>query len=161
MKQKNSRTVIIKDSKFGKGAFADTYLPKNSILFTITGKLLSFKDTLLMGKYESYCLQVGTNQYIFPDLPFPICNHSCSPNCGINNKMQFFTLEEVNEGEELTWDYSTSMMEKHWTLNCKCKSPNCRKIISDFDTLPYNLQQYYINLGIVMPFIAKSELAVV
>jgi hypothetical protein len=65
-----------------------------------------------------------------------------------------FALKEINKGEELFWDYSTSMMERHWTMRCACGEKNCRKIITDFDLLPTELQLQYLRMNIVFPFIA-------
>ena len=59
-------------------------------------------------------------------------------------------------GEELFWDYSTSMLERHWTMICNCGNQNCRKIITDFDLLPNALQGEYIKMNIVLPFILNE-----
>src|SRR5205085_8002159 len=83
-------------------------------------------------------------------------NHSCNPNCGINNNMELITLTAIEKGAELTWDYSTSMMENSWTMPCDCGTEMCRGVIRDFNTLPLYLRRYYIQLKIVMPFIIKN-----
>jgi hypothetical protein len=35
----------------------------------------------------------------------------------------------------LTWDYSTSISEKGWSLNCLCGSWRCRGVIVPFGEL--------------------------
>ncbi|HUS02109.1 MAG TPA: SET domain-containing protein [Chitinophagaceae bacterium] len=149
-------TVIVKDSKFGKGIFAPVYLPKKSVLFKIKGKPITFEETLKLGEDECYTLQVTMDKYIIPDHPFHLSNHSCQPNCGINRKMEFITLQDINAGEELCWDYSTSMMERHWTLQCNCGYPDCRHIIGDFDLLPAPVQERYLDMRVVLPFIIEE-----
>lgn len=155
MEQTNPETILVKDSKFGKGIFTTIDLPKNSIILKITGQPLTFNQTLDLGNNECYCLQVAMDKYIIPDHPFHLSNHSCDPNCGINRRMEFFALRNINAGEELLWDYSTSMMEKHWTMQCDCGSSNCRNIIADFDQLPVNIREKYMHMKIVMPFIIE------
>ena len=150
-----TETVIIGKSKHGTGIFATRDLPKHTFLFKITGRPLNFKQTLDLGKDECYALRVGMDQYIIPSDPFRLSNHSCSPNCGVNSRLEFFTLENIRKNEELCWDYSTSMLERHWIMNCNCGCPGCRHIISDFDLLPDTLQEKYMDMGIVFPFIAR------
>ncbi|MDB5200383.1 MAG: hypothetical protein JWO92_2346 [Chitinophagaceae bacterium] len=156
MEQTSPETVIVKDSKFGKGIFTTVDLPKKFILFKITGIPLTFSETLALGNNECFCLQVAMDKYIIPDHPFHLSNHSCEPNCGITRNMEFITLRDIEKGEELFWDYSTSMLERHWKLQCNCGSAECRHIITDFDLLPFNLQQKYLQMKIVMPFITEE-----
>jgi hypothetical protein len=147
--------ITIRNSKFGKGLFATQNISKDFPLMKIKGQKLSFSDSLELGDKESYCLQVDFDKYIIPDEPFIFSNHSCDPNCGINNKLELITLRPVKKGEEITWDYSTSMLERHWTMACHCGSAICRELITDFDLLPANIQRFYLQLGIVLPFIKK------
>ncbi len=77
------------------------------------------------------------------------------PNCGINNRMHLISLDKIQEGQEVLWDYSTSMLERHWVMNCKCGHKNCRHVIEDFDLLPLFFQTKYTEMGIVMPYIPK------
>jgi hypothetical protein len=156
MEKVNPDTVIVKDSKFGKGIFTTADLPKKSILFKITGKSITFEDTLQLGNNECYSLQIGMNKYIIPNHPFHLSNHSCVPNCGINRKMEFITLRDIEAGEELCWDYSTSMMEKHWVMKCDCGNQDCRHLVQDFDLLPAHIQERYIHMKIVLPFIIEE-----
>lgn len=153
MKQSRPDLISIRDSKTGKGLFATEHIPKSTVLLTITGRPVTFRESAAMGESQSYCLQVGDEEYIIPDMPFRMSNHSCEPNCGINNNLEFFSLTDIKKDEELLWDYSTSMLERYWTMECHCGSSVCRKIITDFDLIPPALQLRYISLEIVMPFI--------
>ena len=156
MEKVSPETVIVKDSRFGKGIFTTVDLPKKYVLFKIKGKPLTFEETVQLGDNECYSLQVGINKYIIPDHPFHLSNHSCVPNCGINRKMEFTTLRDIKAGEELCWDYSTSMLERHWTMQCDCGNSDCRHTIQDFDLLPVYLQERYLQMNIVLPFIIEE-----
>jgi uncharacterized protein len=149
--------ISIQESKFGKGLFASVDIPKNTIVTRITGAPMSFDETVALKEKESHALQVGQGQYILCDPPFLYSNHSCAPNCGITPNMELKTLREIKQGQELLWDYSTSMLERHWTMPCNCGSRNCRRLITDFDLLPEALQEKYIKLNIVLPFILQRE----
>ena len=147
--------IEIRSSRFGKGAFAAQKIVSGITVCTIQGKQISFKETLLLGERESHAIQVGINKYILCEPPFLFSNHSCQPNCGINNNLQLFTLKDIEHGEELLWDYSTSMLEQHWTMDCECGADNCRKKITDFDLLSTSLQHQYIKMNIVLPYILE------
>lgn len=147
--------IEVRNSKFGKGLFATQNISEGFPLIKIRGDVLNFSDSLELGDRESYCLQVDLDEYIIPDEPFIYSNHSCDPNSGIIHKMELVTLRSIKMGEEITWDYSTSMLERHWTMQCNCESPFCRQIITDFDLLPKHSQNHYLHLGIVLPYIAK------
>jgi uncharacterized protein len=148
-----SETVIIKSSKHGHGIFTTETIPAGHSILNITGHALSFEETLHMGDEQCYALQTGINKYVIPNMPFLYSNHSCQPNCGINGKLQLVALRKIEAGEELLWDYSTSMLERHWTMECHCGLPECRHVIKDFDLLPHKLQQSYLDRHIVLPFI--------
>ena len=155
MDKSSPQIIIVKDSAFGKGIFTSSYLPKNTRLLKITGSPLTFEQTISLGSSECYSLQVGMDKYIIPDSPFRLSNHSCEPNCGINAHMDFITIKNIPEGSELLWDYSTSMLERHWTMACRCGSTLCRHLIRDFDQLHLGLQEKYLRINIVLPFIIE------
>jgi len=148
--------ISIQQSKFGKGLFASIDIPKNTIVTRATGIPMNFAATLELKEKESHTLQTGPDQYILCDPPFLYSNHSCNPNCGLTPNLELKTLRNIRQGQELLWDYSTSMLERHWTMPCNCGSANCRHIIRDFDQLPEKLQAKYIRLDIVLPFILEK-----
>jgi hypothetical protein len=144
----------VKDSKFGKGLFAKKPIPANTILCIIFGDELNFNETIQL-KEESHAFQIDFDRYLLCKPPFLYTNHSCDPNCGINSRLELFSLKNIREGEELFWDYSTSMLERHWTMQCSCGAKDCRKLVTDFDLLPEKTQSRYLHLNIVLPFIVN------
>ena len=138
----------------GKGILANAQLPAGTVLCEVSGAMIDYEDTLDMGSKESYALQVDFDKYLRPDYPFYLFNHSCDPNAGIRD-MKLITLRTIAEGDELKWDYSTSMFERGWEMDCSCCADNCRKRIKDFDKLPTDTRDRYKALGIVMPYIIK------
>lgn len=149
-------SVEVRSSKFGKGLFAVKDFKNGEIICTATGTPLSFNDTLHLGERESHALQIGKDRYILCDPPFLYTNHSCHPNCGLNENLQLLALEDIKKGEEFFWDYSTSMLERHWTMQCHCGETNCRGIIKDFDLLPVDIQNGYIQKKMVLRFIMEE-----
>jgi hypothetical protein len=146
----------VRKSKFGKGLFATKNIPARTVLCTVTGPLLTFLETIELGENESHSLQIERDTYILCDAPFLYSNHSCTPNCALNAGLQMVALYDIKKNEELFWDYSTSMLERHWTMQCACGSEQCRKIITDFDLLPEEIQFMYLKKNMVLPFIVAQ-----
>jgi uncharacterized protein len=149
--------VEIRPSRIGRGLFAVKNIPAHTPICTINGPLLSFAETILLGDKESHAMQIDRDKYILCDPPFLYSNHSCDPNCAISKDLVCYTLIDIKENQELLWDYSTSMLERHWQMQCNCGAACCRKIIRDFDLLPEIVQQKYINMNIVLPFILLNR----
>lgn len=148
-------SIEIKESKLGKGLFAKKHIVPGTIICKVSWKEkeLNFADTLLLMEKESHAVQTDFDKYLLCEPPFLYSNHSCNPNCAVNANLEMFAIKNINAGQELLWDYSTSMLERHWTMQCSCGEKNCRGIITDFDLLPKILQEKYLQLNIVLPFI--------
>ena len=131
-------------------------LPADTLLCRFWGPLISYSDTKTLNQKESYALQVSPDAYRLLDPPYRYFNHSCEPNCGLNPALDLVVIKPVREGEELCWDYSTSMLERDWNMECRCGKAQCRKVIGDFDRLPPSLQEFYISLNIVQAYILKA-----
>ncbi len=131
-------------------------LMPDTVLCRFWGPLVAYRDTKSLGHKESYALQVSSNSYRLLDPPYRYFNHSCEPNCGLTPALDLVVIKPIKEGEELCWDYSTSMLERDWQMPCSCGKPGCRKKIGDFDKLPESLQEFYMNLNVVQAFIVEA-----
>lgn len=149
--------IEIRDSKFGKGLFALEDLKAGTVLCKVSGKEkeLTLAQTISLKEKESHAIQIDFDRYLLCESPFLYSNHSCNPNSAVNEKLELYALSNIKAGEEIFWDYSTSMLERHWTMQCSCGEKNCRKTITDFDLLPKTLQEKYLEMNIVLPFIAQ------
>jgi len=52
-------------------------------------------------------------------------------------------MKNIEEGEEVTFDYSTSESENGWYLKCHCKNKNCRRIVRSYMHLSAELKLKY------------------
>ena len=155
MENRSRNFLQIKKSKFGRGLFANQNIPPAYLICKIEGPVLSFQEMVALKDKESHTLQIDFDKYIYCNIPFLFSNHSCNPNCGITPDLEMISLREISKGEELLWDYSTSMLERHWTMPCHCGVKECRQIITDFDLLPPYRQDLYLQQNIVLPFIVR------
>lgn len=146
--------VIVNESPLGRGVFARVPIEQGETIFFVAGKLIDFEASRTPG--GEYSIQIGEKIYVDPISPSRFLNHSCQPNAGLVDDIRLIALRQIVPNEEICFDYSTSMLERHWELDCLCGSENCRRVIRDFDLLPTPIQRHYISLGIVQSFILKE-----
>lgn len=145
---------LIKKNNKGWGVYAIRNFKKGEIIYKLRGRKINYKNLCFNVKNfrKQVCnpLQVGRNSYLFLDKFSILFNHSCQPNAGIKNKSTLFALKDIKKGEEITYDYSTTIDE---SFVCRCGSKKCRGAISDFFSLSPEIQGYYIKKGAVPNFI--------
>mgnify|MGYP001578012770 CR=1 FL=1 len=145
--------VSIKHHKsLGRGVFAQQYLPIGSTVLIFGGDVI----TELPNPYiDDFHTQIGIDKFLGPSGGADdYVNHSCDPNTGLVQKtLTLIALRDIKAGEEITWDYSTYILDDPWTIPCLCESPMCRKNIADWSSLPEDCQQRYIGHGIVPDYI--------
>jgi uncharacterized protein len=149
-------TVEVGRSAFGRGLFAAQPFQPGQPILVFTGPVLDHAEILALGEDPAYALQVGPDQYLDTMPPGRYTNHSCDPNAGIANDRVLVALRPIVPGQEIQFDYSTTMSEDHWTMECRCGEPLCRRMILDFHHLPPITQNRYLQLGIVQRFIVDE-----
>ena len=160
----------IKKSKIaGKGVFALKKIAKGQTICFLTGELCTLDEIIKRcneGKEEpSDPLGVEDEKYLDLDAVPRIFNHSCNPNSYIRGKNELVALKDIKNGEEITYDYSTTMNDNEvkikkagralWTCECNCGSKNCRGMIDQFKTLPKKIQNFYISNKFMSDFMLK------
>jgi hypothetical protein len=156
MRGLRTSAVQIAKSRHGLGLFAAADIPADAPILTFTGELIGLEEVLASGIDESYPLQVGSKTYLDLDSRSRVVNHSCTPNAGLRSDRILIALRDVQIGEEIFYDYSTTMSERRWQMECRCGEPSCRGIVGDFRDLPIALQQHYLQLGVVQSFIVRE-----
>jgi SET domain-containing protein len=147
--------IYVEKCELGLGVFAVRDFAKGEIILEFIGQTIQLEDVLAKGVLSGNPLQVGNRTYIDLEPPGLFANHSCAPNAGIRHDRLLVALRSIKRGEEIRYDYSTTMLDGLWTMQCQCGVSNCRKLISDFYLLPPKIQQHYLHLGVVQDFIAK------
>ena len=160
----------IKKSKIaGNGVFALSKIAKGQTICFLIGELCTLDEVIKRcneGKEEpSDPLEVEDEEYLDLDEVSRTFNHSCNPNTYIRGKNELVALTEIKIGEEITYDYSTTMNDNEekiikagrelWTCKCHCGAKNCRGIIDQFKTLPKETQNFYIHNRLMPDFMLK------
>lgn len=162
--------IEVKDSPIaGKGVFAKKHIPKGQTIHFMGGELCSLDEIIQRVKdgleESSDPLGIGVEEYIDLDELSRSFNHACNPKTYIKGKNEMIALVDIAPGEEITFDYSTTMDVNEekilaaglplWTCPCACGSKDCRGIIDQFKSLPTDAQAFYINNRFMPDFMLK------
>lgn len=150
------------ESKHGKGNFAIEDIKKGEVVTLLTGEKVDRTEGYrrvnlgLVGKDDD--LQIGEDLYLYLDEHLRLFNHDCDPNGGIRGESELFAIKAITKGDEITFDYSTTV-GKHsvWAMDCRCGSDICRKIVGSILTIPQERLRWYGEVGALPDFI-KAEL---
>ncbi len=154
-KNKN-RKIYIADTDVGLGVFAKKLIKKDEKILKFSGPIINCSQITGEKALHGYPIQIEDNKYIDTQKPGVLVNHSCNPNAGIKNDKILIAIKNIYIDEEIRFDYSTTMDEDDWTMKCKCRQKNCRKIIKDFKYLPKRTQEKYLKLCVVQNFVAQK-----
>ena len=156
----------VRRTHLGKAVFAAEGFRAGEEIIAFTGPRLR-ADRLpsrLSGTADRF-VQIARDTYLGPSGAIDdLINHSCAPNAGLRfdrNVPVLVALREIAAGEEITWDYSTTLSDRDWRMACACGTPDCRGVIAAFDTLPADRRRWYLSQGIVAPYLctARSNVA--
>ena len=160
-KLKMTETYIIKNNHLGKGVYSKVGFKKGEQIIEFSGELVQKKSIPKNIPCEKdYYMQIDLDFYLGPSgKADDYINHSCKPNSGLiftDKEIYLIAIKDIKKNEEITWDYSTTLLNNEWTMNCECNEMVCRKIINGFNQLDKQLQDFYISLNIVAPYIKNK-----
>lgn len=139
-----SSKIIAQNSPIhGKGIFATQAIKKNELVHLMVGKEISTLKCvfLIMTKqlHIDMPFQVTKNSYFILDSFSELMNHTCDPNCAIRGKNEVVARRDIEIGEEITFDYATTVLPSWatsiWKMSCGCGKPQCRKEIGNANTI--------------------------
>lgn len=151
----SKRFYVVRTNRFGQGLFATRPIAAGEKVLRFRGPRIDFARSS-NPRFERYCVQIGPNNYTLTWSPERFINHSCDPNCGFQDSRTLRAISVIEPDEELTFDYSTSMAEDSWTMECACLTLNCRGQIRDFADLPTDVKSRYRALGIVPGWLSED-----
>ncbi len=151
--------LVVRTGTHGRGAFTEEPIPAAALIIRFTGPLLSYAQTTP----STYALQIGPDRYIGASgKADDFINHSCEPNAGLRitgTEADLYAIRDIAAGEEILFDYSTTLDEDDFTMRCQCGSRSCRRIIGDGKDLPEGVWRRYLGLGILPEYVQRSRAA--
>lgn len=118
------------------GIYALERIPPRRKVMEYTGERISRRETKRRGEERELHYLFTLNSYWTVDGSVggsgaEYINHCCEPNLEariIHDHILYFSLREIQPGEELLIDYRFE--QKMETVPCKCGAPNCRGTIN-------------------------------
>jgi uncharacterized protein len=141
----------VRESKIhGRGLFATVDIAKDEIVAVKGGRIVNRKTlrekiTPRLGPVE---IQIDDDLFIAPvsneerELSMLYSNHSCDANLGIRGEITFVAMRDIRAGEELAHDWAMTD-DNHYSVECKCGAPNCRRVLTGKDWQRPELQKRY------------------
>ena len=166
--KKCQHLYLAETSNRGLGVFtARAFAPGDVVMMDFDGdyydQVLTYEELRANNIGLEYPLQVGSDLFRVPSGNIDdFTNHSCEPNTGIHLYplgAVILAIRDIMPHDEITFDYSTYLNNPYERIVCRCGAKSCRGVIGNFTTLPKELQQRYLALGIVGDFATEERAA--
>jgi uncharacterized protein len=158
---RSPKTEVRESKIHGRGLFATANIAKDEVVAVKGGHIISReqlrkKVTPLLGPVE---IQIDDDLFIAPvteeerEGSMLYTNHSCDPNLGMRGEITFVARRDIRAEEELTHDWAMTD-DDDYSVECNCRAPNCRKILTGKDWQRPELQRRYA--GYFSAYLAKK-----
>ncbi|MCR4295306.1 MAG: SET domain-containing protein-lysine N-methyltransferase [Elusimicrobia bacterium] len=132
----------------GQGVFAERSYAAGEVILVFSGEELTTAEADRRG-VRRHCLDVGPGLQLYVDPPARFLNHACDPNAGLRDAVTLAAIRAIPAGTEIRFDYSTSVPDESWALDCRCASPLCRGRVVAFPCLDEKTRRRLLDLKIV------------
>jgi len=148
--------VEIDSSGTGRGVAAARWIAAGETVLAFRGPLLN------RGQVEDFThvIEIGPGRFLGPSgEPDDLVNHSCDPNCAVRvegDRAVLWALRTILRHEELTYDYSTTMVTDPTAFPCSCGAANCRGRVRRWAKLPVGVRKLQSRRGMVPRFVSAA-----
>lgn len=150
------------ETHLGKTVYATEGFREGEIVTRFTGSRVAARRLPRnpSGRDDRF-LQIAPDAYLGPSGEIDdLINHSCAPNTGLrfaDGKVLLIAIRDIAPGEEIAWDYSTTLADPSWRMTCVCGAAECRGTVAAFDTLPPERREWFRARDLVAPYLRGSE----
>ncbi len=150
------------DNHLGKAVYAMQAFAEGDVLIEFTGRRFRSDQipSVMSGRRDRF-VQVTPEHYMGPSGRIDdLVNHSCAPNAGLRftgSGVFLVAVRAISPGEEIAWDYSTTLLESNWHMICQCRAPDCRRVIGNFDSLDPERQEWFRARNLVAPYLRRKD----
>ena len=122
-------------NEYGLCAIATRDLDTGVAVARFEGEIVPYEE--LPEDEIPYALNLEDGRWLIPRTLARYLNHSCDPNCRIDDQLRIVTKRQVAAGDELTYSYvlvdrdqyerspEQFFWHERWTFDCRCGSANC------------------------------------
>ncbi len=123
--------------KSGNCLVATQDIPVDTPIVKFEGPFMNYCD--IPEEEKCYALWVHDDVYMVPKSDARYVNHSCDPNCTINNNYDVVPIRPIKAGEEISFSYNVvhgnenpGKWDPRWSFKCECGSKNCQGWINKY-----------------------------
>jgi hypothetical protein len=121
------------------GGYILTIADENKLTGIVADKPIELSDRFSIGPRRPGDL---------PRMPQHYVNHSCEPNAGFNGQIFLVAMHNIEQGEEIVYDYAMVMhpndeSSSYFAMPCQCGRTWCRGVITEDDWKRPDLQARY------------------
>ena len=129
----------------GRGLYSRRAFKGGELVFAMEGEMRHYISRTVEDafRFENW-LVIGKDLFLDPAAPYVYANHSCEPNLGIRDALDFVALRDIAPNEQLTYDYSLTTDELPWMMTCNCGLPYCRGSVRSIQYLPEDIYRRYL-----------------
>lgn len=152
-----TKAIYVAPSAIDKvGIFSAHRLRSGDTVFCVIGQYVRNGFSVEFAQMGPNWIGISKELWLDPDLtnPMTFMNHACEPNSIVTEGLRVIALKDIEAGEEIVMDYSTTEIDPFWKMDCHCNKPSCRKVIEAFQFLPATLRQRY--QGLILPSLAAD-----
>jgi len=127
----------VQNCSYGKCMVANTKLDIGTIVQKYNGSIVGW-DQVPMNEI-CHAILVDDRNWMIIESDARYINHSCDPNCIINDSLEVVTIRPVNKDEELTIRYNLvhknenpGSWDPRWSFKCQCGSKICQGDINKY-----------------------------
>lgn len=139
----NRKAVVRKTPSKGRGVFARKQIRAGEVVAAFDGKFYDDDFEDWTPDLQNHAIQCAPGLWRDSKGMARYINHSCEPNCGIKNYFQIVAMRNIEEGEEIFWDYEMTERSPWWRMRCRCGTPSCRGRIGDYRKMPLSVRRKY------------------
>lgn len=142
----------------GRGVFPGVAIPANHIVLKFEGPVFTRKTC---PNFEE-SIQIGIDAWMHSSGGMDdLVNHSCNPNTGlheVHGDLYLLSLRDIAPGEEISYDYSTSMVDdpSSMIMVCCCGDEACRGTIGNFLDMPKEMRDLYAQRGVIPMHVVQA-----
>ena len=150
------------ETHLGKAVYAAQGFAEGDAIIRFTGRRFRADQvpSLMRGSSDRF-VQVTPQHFMGPSGKIDdLINHSCDPNAGLRfagGSVTLVAVRDIAAGEEIAWDYSTTLAESNWHMICQCRSAECRRVIGNFSTLSQERQEWFRARNLVAPDLRRRD----
>ncbi len=139
----NSHVQVGEREGFGKALYATQIIKKDEVICEFDGDVFEAgKCTDLPKDIADHAIQIAEHHWKESAGFARYINHSCDPNCGMQGLTTIVAMRDIQQGEELTWDYDMTE-DSDWRLTCLCGTKLCRGVIGAYKLVPEDVRKKY------------------